>query len=82
MVSWLLSSVLAIAVTSVSRKRNAGLNTFAHKHSWHRSAWTGVSWVSNIRIFSTASASTWMPWIVYCLFLTSADVNWWQSSKS
>lgn len=58
-----LTSVVEMAVMSMSRNFNAGLNTFAHKLSWNKSACTGVNCESNNRILSIACASTFNPWI-------------------
>lgn len=79
--SW-FSSPEAIVATSMSRKRSAGLKSFAQSDSWQRSACKGVSWHGVSWIFSMATVNTWMPWIVLSFRFTSRFVKWWNRSKS
>lgn len=76
------TSVVAMAVISMSKNFNIGLKIFAHKLNWHKSACTGVNCESNNRILSIACAKTLMPWIGAVPDLIMWFVNKWQRSAS
>lgn len=71
-----------MAVISMSKNFSAGWKTLAHKLSWSKSAWMGVSWESNNRILSTACASILTPWIGAIEDFTIYAVKRWHSSAS